>query len=43
MQLASLPDDAWRTHLGEDDDDGDKEGGDIEQLQMRKRLGKKGM
>lgn len=41
MQLASLPDDAWRTHLGEDDDDGD--GGDIEQHQMSKRLGKKGM
>jgi len=44
MQLASLPDDAWRTHLGEDDDDDDDgKGGDIEQLQTRKRLGKKGM
>lgn len=44
MQLASLPDDAWRTHLGEedDDDDGNGEEGDIEQHQ-RKRLGKKGM
>jgi hypothetical protein len=38
MQLAGLPDDAWRTHLGEDVDEED-----IEQNKRGKRRGKKGM
>jgi PAT family acetyl-CoA transporter-like MFS transporter 1 len=38
MQLAGLPDDAWRTHLSEDEDEED-----IEQNKRGKRRGKKGM